>query len=64
MDEKVTLFAVGNRLLLLVEPVRQEPAREEWLRRERVAVGQICECGDCFCCEELKRERREPTCCI
>ena len=62
MDEKVTLFAVGNRLLLLVEPVRQEPARGEWLRRERVAVGRICGCGDCFCCEELKRERREPVC--
>jgi len=62
MDGKSTLFAVGNRLLLLVEPVKQELAREEWLRRERVAVGRICGCADCFCCEELKRERRKPVC--
>ena len=56
MDGKSTLFAVGNRLLCLVEPTNRELTREEWLRQERVAVGRICMCGDCFCCEELKRE--------
>lgn len=42
-------------------PLKREPkpevSREEWLRRERVAVGKICRCGSCYCCEEVKRER-------
>lgn len=29
---------------------------QEWQRRVRVATGRICRCGDCYCCEELKRE--------
>ena len=34
---------------------------EERLRLERVAVGRICGCKSCLCCEELKRdtERRK-----
>jgi len=31
-------------------------SREEWLRLERVAVGEICGCKSCLCCEELKRD--------
>jgi hypothetical protein len=31
--------------------------REEYLRRERVAVGRICQCGKCVCCEELTKDR-------
>jgi len=31
-------------------------SREEWLRMERVAVGKICGCKSCLCCEELKRD--------
>ena len=31
---------------------------EELQRRERVAVGRICRCGECRCCEELDRERK------
>lgn len=27
---------------------------EERQRLERVAVGRICRCGDCICCQELK----------
>lgn len=30
--------------------------REEYLRLERVAVGRICRCGDCLCCQELAKE--------
>lgn len=34
---------------------------EERLRLERVAVGRICGCKSCLCCEELKQdtERRK-----
>jgi len=34
---------------------------EERLRLERVAVGRICGCKSCLCCEELQRdtERRK-----
>ena len=34
---------------------------EERLRLERVAVGKICGCKSCLCCEELKQdtERRK-----
>ena len=40
--------------------LRYEPQKyvspEERQRLERVAVGRICRCGGCLCCEELKRE--------
>ncbi len=29
---------------------------EERRRKERVAVGQICGCKSCICCEELARD--------
>ena len=29
---------------------------EERLRLERVAVGRICGCKSCLCCEELKQD--------
>jgi hypothetical protein len=29
--------------------------REEYLRLERVAVGRICRCDKCLCCEELAK---------
>jgi hypothetical protein len=32
---------------------------EEYQRRERVAVGKICRCGDCLCCEEFKKEPKK-----
>jgi hypothetical protein len=36
-------------------------APEERQRLERVAVGKICRCNDCICCDELKAdiERRK-----
>lgn len=43
-----------------ITPLKREPkpevSREERLRQERVAVGRICRCGDCLCCEELRKE--------
>lgn len=30
--------------------------REEYRRLERVAVGRICGCKSCICCEELSRD--------
>ena len=32
-------------------------SREEYLRLERVAVGRICKCGKCICCEELAKHK-------
>jgi hypothetical protein len=29
---------------------------EEQRRKERVAVGRICGCKSCLCCEELARD--------
>ena len=31
--------------------------REEYRRLERVAVGRICKCGKCICCEELAKHK-------
>lgn len=31
--------------------------REEYRRRERMAVGRICRCGNCLCCEELTKHK-------
>lgn len=42
-------------LLWLYEPKKYTPP-EELQRLERVAVGRICMCGGCLCCEELKKE--------
>jgi len=36
-----------------------EMSREERLRLERVAVGRICGCKSCLCCEELKRDTEQ-----
>ena len=37
------------------EPAYVSP--EETHRRERVAVGRLCRCGDCLCCDELRKDR-------
>ena len=42
---------------LLVEELNWR--REETLRLERVAVGRICGCKSCLCCEELKRDTEQ-----
>ena len=42
-------------LLWLYEPKKYTPP-EELQRLERVAVGRICGCKSCLCCEELKKE--------
>jgi hypothetical protein len=39
---------------LLIEELNW--SREEGRRLERVAVGRICGCKSCLCCEELKRD--------
>lgn len=31
--------------------------REEYLRQERIAVGRICRCNSCLCCEELRKHK-------
>jgi len=36
-----------------------EMSREERLRLERVAVGRICGCKSCLCCEEFKRDTEQ-----
>jgi len=42
---------------LLIEELNW--SREERLRLERVAVGRICGCKSCLCCEELKRDTEQ-----
>lgn len=42
---------------LLIEELNW--SREETLRLERVAVGEICGCKSCLCCEELKRDTEQ-----
>ena len=39
-----------------------EEEREEYRRLERVAVGRICGCKSCVCCEELKRDNAMRKC--
>jgi hypothetical protein len=43
----------------VLQPINWEPSTyispEELQRRERVAVGRICRCGKCICCEEARR---------
>ena len=39
---------------------------EERQRLERVAVGRICRCGDCICCQEMadwiaEQVKRKPA---
>lgn len=47
----------GNLNVIVRETKRESyPSREEYLRLERVAVGQICRCGNCLCCEEFKKD--------
>jgi hypothetical protein len=50
-------WANVNRLARYLEPPRYV-SREEWLRQERIAVGKVCRCGDCLCCEEVKKEKQ------
>lgn len=45
----------GNLNVLRYEP-RRYVSPEELQRVERVAVGRICGCKSCLCCEELKKE--------
>ncbi len=39
------------------ERKKDQDSREEYLRQERIAVGRICGCGACLCCNELKANR-------
>jgi hypothetical protein len=49
-----------------ISRLRYEPERyvspEERQRLERVAVGRICGCGDCYCCQELTKEKENTKC--
>jgi hypothetical protein len=42
---------------------RQDPqtytSPAELQRLERVAVGRICRCGECVCCNELREHTRQ-----
>lgn len=38
----------------LIEAARQYPSKDEQERQDRIAVGRLCGCGDCICCDELK----------
>ena len=44
----------------VLQPLPWEPARyidpTERQRIERVAVGRICGCGDCYCCTEYRAD--------
>ena len=42
---------------LLVEEL--DWSREKKLRLERVAVGRICGCKSCLCCDELARDTEQ-----
>jgi hypothetical protein len=44
----------GNLNVLRYEP-KAYVSPEERQRLERVAVGRICGCKSCLCCEELKK---------
>lgn len=41
------------------KPEERYVSPAEFQRMERVAVGRICGCGACLCCEELKTDK-EP----
>lgn len=43
----------GN-LSVLVREAPEYVSPEELRRLERVAVGRVCRCGDCVCCQEWK----------
>jgi hypothetical protein len=32
----------------------------EYQRLERVAVGKMCRCGSCYCCEEVRKNSQKP----
>ena len=34
---------------------------KEWQRQERIAVGRICRCGGCICCNEAKLTKEAKT---
>ena len=46
----------ANLNVFVEDKAKEPPSREEWLRLERVAVGKVCGCKSCLCCEELNRE--------
>jgi len=51
MTETEYFFGPGR---FFSERIEQYVSPLELQRRERVAVGRICRCNDCFCCEERK----------
>lgn len=51
------IICAAGRMFFVDLPREAHPTREETLRRERVAVGRICGCRTCACCQELRREQ-------
>jgi hypothetical protein len=51
----------ANLNVLKYEQKKEPESREEYLRQERIAVGRICRCGACLCCEELTNIRKGET---
>jgi hypothetical protein len=49
----------ANLNVLKYEQKKEPESREEYLRQERIAVGRICRCGECLCCEELNQSKEQ-----
>ena len=47
----------ANLNVLKYEQKKEPESREEYLRQERIAVGRICRCNKCLCCEELNQSK-------
>jgi hypothetical protein len=53
-------YETWANLNVLVREGKKEPeSREEYLRLERVAVGRVCRCGTCLCCEEWRKSLKK-----
>jgi hypothetical protein len=49
----------ANLNVLKYEQKKEPESREEYLRQERIAVGRICQCDKCLCCEELNQSKEQ-----
>jgi hypothetical protein len=56
-SDEMNGYETWANLNVLVREKREEyVSRDEYLRRERVAVGRICRCGTCLCCDEWHKD--------
>ena len=55
--EEVEMETWAN-LNVLVREAPEYVSPEELRRLERVAVGRMCRCGNCICCQEWKADKK------